>query len=214
VLPGQRLFTSLLSWTAYKGIRQRALRPPYSLEAWAPSLAVFGDPLGSGLAEVIFAIYSLTVSFCIFRHMVSICRFDWNLKNMINNTYILPPKASLLPDMLHRMQSMHARQCKTCPLRIVKQANGPARLGTGPGDQPLACVFWEKSCKSGRVVPHLEHFPLALRHVRVCRTLQTGPYPARNTARFRVPASRCLARCSSRTNCAGAFPRTAQLLLP
>jgi hypothetical protein len=113
---------------------------------------------------------------CVSRHLVPTSNSDWIITSMINNKHILLPAVSLLSDTLCQMQSMHTRQCNTTPLHVIEQINGPARLGTGPGDQPLARVFQGRSCRLGLVVPHREISPLVLRSVRTRRTpsLETG----------------------------------------
>jgi hypothetical protein len=102
--------------------------------------------------------------------MMSTSSLDWNVTDMMNNTYILPLKASLLPDMLYHMRSMHVRRRNAIPLYLVEQAHGPIRLGAGPGDQPLAYVFWGRSCRSGDMVAHREHYPSVLRRMSMRRT--------------------------------------------
>src|SRR6266700_3070325 len=57
-------------------------------------------------------------------------------------------RITLLPGLFHQtdgvlwvLPGVQTRQSKTTPPPLILEADGPARLLAGPGDQPVACVF-------------------------------------------------------------------------
>src|SRR5712692_12035674 len=69
------------------------------------------------------------------------------------------------------LPGVQARQSKATPPHLVEIANGPVRLRTGPGDQPIACVFFSRYCGSGLVIQCLARFQLFPSRLRARRTL-------------------------------------------
>ncbi len=68
-------------------------------------------------------------------------------------------RITLLPGLFHQtdgvlwvLPGVQTRQSKTTPPPLILEADGPARLLAGPGDQPVACVFLKKSVKKQDLV--------------------------------------------------------------
>src|SRR5579872_2211067 len=84
----------------------------------------------------------------------------------------------LLPGLFHQadrvlqvLPGVQTRQGKTTPPHLVEEADGPGRLLAGPGDQPVACVFFCRYSGSGLVIQCLARFQLVLSRLRARRTL-------------------------------------------
>ena len=85
---------------------------------------------------------------------------------------------ALWPGLFHQaygvpfaLPGLHTRQRKTAPPHFVLEAGGPIRLLTGPGDQPIACVFLSRYCGSGLVIQCLARFQFVPNRLRARRTL-------------------------------------------
>jgi hypothetical protein len=85
---------------------------------------------------------------------------------------------ALVPGVLHQthralfaLPGMNARQGKTTPPHFVQEAGGPIWPLTGPGDQPIACVFFSRYCGSGLVIQCLARFQFVPNRLRARRTL-------------------------------------------
>lgn len=87
-------------------------------------------------------------------------------------------RITLFPGLLHQahrlmliLPGMQMRECKPAPPYLVQKPNRPAALLAGPGDQPIACVFFRRYCGSGLVIQCLARFQLFPKRLRARRTL-------------------------------------------
>jgi hypothetical protein len=89
-------------------------------------------------------------------------------------------RISFFPGLLHQtdwilfaLPGIHARQRKTAPPDLVKEADGPRRLLTGPGNQPIACVFFCRYSESGLVIQCFARFQLIFKRLKTRRMLSS-----------------------------------------
>src|SRR6266852_3715953 len=116
---------------------------------------------------------------------------------------------SLLPALLHQMNrvvfvlpGLHARQGKATPPYLVEIANGPGRLLAGPGDQPVASVFFSRYCGSGLVIQCLARFQLVFSRLSARRTLSS------ETSREMIPCSKLTWAASSSVQVLRSWPKS------
>jgi len=84
----------------------------------------------------------------------------------------------LLPNLFHQanrvifaLPRIQNRQGKPAPPHLIQKADGPARLLARPGDQPIACVFFNRYCGSGLLIHCLARFQLFPNRLRARRIL-------------------------------------------
>ncbi len=116
---------------------------------------------------------------------------------------------SLVPGLLHQTHGMsvvlpgvQARQSKATPPHLVEIANGPVRLGTGPGNQPVARVFFSRYCGSGLVIQCLARFQLVFSRLSARRTLSS------ETSWAMIPCAKLTWAASSRVQVLRSWPKS------
>ncbi len=116
---------------------------------------------------------------------------------------------SLFPGLLHQTHGMvfvlpgvQARQSKATPPHLVLIANGPMRLMTGPGDQPVARVFFADTAGRGLVIQCLARFQLVFSRLSARRTLSL------ETSWEMIPCSKLTRAASSRVQVPRSWPKS------
>src|SRR5438270_13180094 len=104
--------------------------------------------------------------------------------------------------MVFVLPGVQTRQGKATPPHLVLEANGPGRFGAGPGDQPVACVFFSRYCGSGLVIQCLARFQLVFRRLRARRTLSS------ETGVAIMPCSKLTWAASSRVQVLRSWPKS------
>src|SRR6266849_8522745 len=119
---------------------------------------------------------------------------------------------SLLPGLLHQthrlvcvLPGVHARQSKATPPHLVEIANGPGRLLAGPGDQPVASVFFSRYCGSGLVIQCLARSQLVFSRLSARRTLSS------ETSWEMIPCSKLTRAANSRVQVLRSWPKSCGL---
>src|SRR2546429_1784694 len=121
-------------------------------------------------------------------------------------------RITLLPAMFHQtdrvlrvLPGVQTRQGKTTPPHLILEADGPGRLLAGPGDQPVACVFFCRYSGSGLVIQCLARFQLVLSRLRARRTLSV------ETSVAMIPCSKLTWAASSKVHTPRSLPKSCGL---
>ncbi len=119
---------------------------------------------------------------------------------------------SLVPGLLYQtnrvgfvLPGVHAGQGEATPPHLVEKANGPVRLGAGPSNQAVACVFFSRYCGSGLVIQCLARFQLVFSRLRARRTLSS------ETGVAIMPCSKLTWAASSRVQVLRSLPKSCGL---
>lgn len=118
-------------------------------------------------------------------------------------------RITFLPGWFHQADRLvfallgrQVRKRKPAPPDLVQKTNGPAGLLAGPGDQPIACVFFSWYWGSGLVIQCLARFQLVPNRLRARRTL------AMETWVGRIPCSKLTWAASSKVQVPRSLPKS------